>query len=252
MSGRRDRRSVTIVSPHFDDAPLSLGQSLLDGSLSRCRVRVEVVFGRTNYTRWVHPTRGRARPISWWRRGEEGLAQLRFRYGLRVDAFEEMVLRTGELDPEVLRDAAVDPSGDPLVGPIADRLRRTRGAGGLLLVPAGLGDHLDHRLVAVAGVRLAREHADGIAFYEDRPYAGFLDPEELTAQIERLGPDLEPVDVSGPITQSLHRWLQRCYPSQINHLFVEGMERDRTSGARERLWFPRGQVPGWLRSVGHR
>lgn len=240
------RPGVTIVSPHFDDAPLSLGQSMLDGALSSARVRVEVVFGRTNFTRWVHPTPGRAPAIGLWRRGEEALAQARFGYRVRTDRFAELVLRTGELDPDVFRDAAARADEDPLVPQVADRLRRTRGDGDLVLIPAGLGNHLDHRIVAEAGVLLAREHDDHLGFYEDRPYAGFLEPGERDRQLARLGLDLEPFDMSGPITESLHRWLRRCYPSQINQLFVHGMARDRTSGARERVWFPAGRAPPWL------
>jgi hypothetical protein len=67
--------------------------------------------------------------------------------------------------------------------------------------------------------------------------------------LARLGLDVEPVDVSGRISGSLHRWLRRCYPSQIDDTFVDAMTRDRTAGARERLWFPAGRVPPWLRSV---
>lgn len=238
---------VTVVSPHFDDAPLSLGQSMLDGSLSRCRVRVEVLFGRTNYTRWVHPTRARARAISLWRRGEEALAQARFGYRVHSHDLEEAVLRTGELDPDVIRDAGTDPVGDPTFGDVVARLRRLRGAGGLFLVPVGLGDHLDHRIVAEAGRRLAREHDDGIGFYEDRPYASVLQPEEIADQVARLGLDLEPVTVSGPISASMHRWLRRCYPSQIDDRFAEWLDRDSAEGAVERVWLPAGQVPGWLR-----
>jgi LmbE family N-acetylglucosaminyl deacetylase len=244
-----ERPNVTIVAPHFDDAPLSLGQSMLDGALSAASVRVEVVFGRTNWTRWVHPTAGRARAISLWRRGEEALAQARFGYRAHAGPWEESILRTGELDPAVFRDAAAAAEGDPLVPALTDALRRIRGRGGLVVFPAGLGNHVDHRIVAAAGVALAREHDDHLAFYEDRPYVSFLEPGEREQQLGRLGLDLEPADVSGPVSDALHRWLRRCYPSQIDDTFVDAMARDRATGARERLWFPAGGVPAWLRST---
>ncbi len=44
-----------MLSPHYDDAPLSLGQSMLDGELSRHRVTVGVPFGRSIWTIWFHP-----------------------------------------------------------------------------------------------------------------------------------------------------------------------------------------------------
>ena len=239
------RPRVTIVSPHFDDAPLSLGQSLLDGPLSRCRVNVRVIFGRTNWTRWMHPTPGRARAVGAWRRTEEAAAAARFGYRFGVDSWSEAILRTGDLDPEVLRDADTDVSDDPLVGPIAHRLRTLRWSTDLLLLPAGLGDHVDHRIVSTAGSRLAAEDPSGIAFYEDRPYAAFMAADERRADLDRLGVPLEPVDVSGPISESVHRWVRRCYPSQIEEYFVTAMARDRRSEAVERVWFPVGHGAPW-------
>lgn len=246
------RHRVTVVSPHFDDAPLSLGQSMLDGSLARCRVRVEVLFGRSSYTRWVHPRRSRAAAISLWRRGEEALAQVRFGYRTRIHGLEDVVLRTGELDPGVIRDAGTDLAKNPLVDDLVARVRRIRGRGGLVLLPAGLGDHLDHRLVAEAGRRLALEHDDLIGFYEDRPYASALESEEIGSQVGRLGLDLAPIEVSPPISQSLHRWLRRCYPSQIDEQFDGWLARDREVGAVERVWLPVDRRLGWLEFGGHR
>ncbi len=242
---RRGRSAVTIVSPHFDDAPLSLGQSLLDGPLSTCRVRVEVVFGRSNFTRWFHPTRGRTLPVTVWRRSEEALAQAAFGYRVGTSSWEEVVLRTGELDADVLLAADTELDED-LVVELTTWMRRLRGSGTTLLVPAGIGDHIDHRLVAEAGRRLAAEHPDRIGFYEDRPYASLVGPDAVAARMASLRDDLGPLDVSGPVTERLHRLLRRCYPSQVDDLFVGAMDRDRSTGATERVWFAAGEVPPWL------
>lgn len=242
---RSDTPRVTIVSPHFDDAPLSLGQSLLDGALHGCRVRVRVVFARTNFTRWVHPTRGRAGPISLWRRAEESVAQVAFGYRVATSPHEEVVLRTGELDPAVLLDPTSE-LDDALVDTLTAQARRWRGDGSTVLFPAGIGGHLDHRLVAEAGRRLLAEHPDRIGFYEDRPYASLVDPGVVDETLRAIDPALVPVDVSGPVTERLHRRLRRCYPSQIDDLFVRAMDADRVTGACERVWFAPGQVPAWL------
>ncbi len=263
-SSRSERPRVTIVSPHFDDAPLSLGQSLLDGALRSARARVVVVFGRTNFTRWFHPTRGRAVPTSIWRRSEEAAAQVAFHYRVRTARWEELVLRTGELDPAVLLDpsAALD---EHLLDALVSWLRRLRGDGSTLLFPAGLGDHIDHRLVAAAGRRLMAEHPDQLGFYEDRPYASFLESAQLSARMTALAPgpgqrsgrtaaagSMVPVAISGPVTERLHTLLRRCYPSQIDDLFLSAMERDSAAGACERVWFAAGEVPPWLRGGGDR
>jgi len=239
------RPRVTIVSPHFDDAPLSLGQSLLDGRLSGCRVTVRVIFGRTNWTRWVHPTESRARPIGAWRRAEETASSVRFGYRFGADSWEESILRTGDMDPDHFRDPSIDVDHDPLVGPIAHRIRTLRWTADLVLVPAGIGDHIDHRIVAAAAMRLANEDPAGLAFYEDRPYVTFMDDESRAASLRRLRLELTPEDVSGPIRERTHRWLRVCYPSQIDDLFVESMVRDRERGAHEQIWFPAGSTPPW-------
>ncbi|MGI9577721.1 MAG: hypothetical protein ACR2OH_05960, partial [Microthrixaceae bacterium] len=77
MAGATDvaGATVVVVSPHYDDVPLSLGQSLTDGLLSQAdRVEVRVVFGRTNWSVQLHPTRGRAPVVTAVRRAEEAVA----------------------------------------------------------------------------------------------------------------------------------------------------------------------------------
>ena len=49
------------------------------------------------------------------------------------------------------------------------------------------------------------------------------------------------------MTERTHRRLRRCYPSQMDDLFIEAMARDRIGGAVERIWFPEGSVPPWSR-----
>ena len=251
MTDRAVRRRVLVVSPHFDDVPLSLGQSLTDGALRACSVGVRVAFGRTNWTRWVHPTPGRAPAVGLWRRGEEATAALRFGYRWRTGGWAESLLRTGDLDPATFLDPTRDLSGDPLVGELVEWLRRSiepaRGSRPeLLLVPAGLGGHLDHRLVALAGVAVARSVDTPVGFYEDRPYVAYLDDAQVREQLSPLGEHPDPVFVSGPITAATQRRVRRCYPSQIDDYFEESMARDRASGARERVWFPAGTRPGWF------
>ena len=247
-------RHVLVVSPHFDDVPLSLGQSLTDGTLRACRVRVRVAFGRTNWTRWVHPTPGRARAVSLWRRAEEAAAAVRFGYRWRTGSWAESLLRTGDLDPASFLDPERDLSGDPLVAELAQWLRGLLGPPRgprpqLLLVPAGLGGHVDHRLLALAGHSLRGSVETPVGFYEDRPYVAYLDSTQVREQLAFLG-EPEPVDVSGPITAATQRRVRRSYPSQIDDYFEELMARDRANGARERVWFAAGSRPEWFGERG--
>lgn len=245
-------RRVTVLSPHFDDVPLSLGQSLLDGALAEARVEVRVVFGRTNWTRLVHPTRERATPVGWWRRIEESVAARSFGYRWQAAGWEEVVLRWGTLDTSRLLDPALDLDRDPLVEEVADWIGAALDAEpDVLLAPAGIGSHVDHRIVALAATRARRHrtgtaHLSAVGFYEDRPYAAHVDASELERQLPPTPEPLVPVELSGPVRRSTQRRVRRCYPSQIDDYFERAMERDVAVGATERAWFVSSTVPPWL------
>ncbi|MCB0952973.1 MAG: PIG-L family deacetylase [Microthrixaceae bacterium] len=231
-------KRVMVVSPHYDDAPLSLGQSLVDGDLSRARsVQVRVVFGRTNWSTLLHPTRSRARLITAWRRGEEIAAALRFGYSMKALPLEEVILRTGSMDPDSFRGES-SLAEDPLVARVTAMLRSWRRSCDVLLVPAGLGRHVDHRIVAHAGVRALRAGLGPVGFYEDRPYTAYLDSADIAAELAELGLSLEPQDVSGPITERVQRDVRRIYRSQMDDYFLDAQQRDREGGTSERLWVP--------------
>ena len=251
---RTERRRVTVVSPHFDDVPLSLGQSLRDGVLSTCRVDVRVAFGRTNWTSWIHPTPGRAPVVGAWRRAEETAASTVFRYRWSAAGWQEVILRgsaTGVLAPEQILDPSADLHDEPLVAELAEWLELVAGPDrpstpDLLLVCAGLGGHVDHRIVARAAAGLVSRLGCPVGFYEDRPYVSHLSAEQRDGQLADLGLDLEPVDVSGPVSRSTQMRARRCYPSQMAPFFEEAMDLDRVADARERVWFPVGTAPAWL------
>ena len=249
IGGARPR--VTVVSPHYDDVPLSLGQSLRDGVLSRCNVEVRVAFGRSNWTSWVHPTPSRARYVSWWRRGEESAAALVFGYRWKAAGWEEALLRTGDHDPDHLLDGSRDLSGEPLVDELSGWLRQVleRPVQGpppdALLVAAGLGGHVDHRILAFAAARLIGIVDRPIGFYEDRPYVAYVDDEAVAEQLAPLGLELAPHDVSGPVSRATQMRARRCYPSQMAPFFEEAMDLARGRDACERVWLPVGTPVPW-------
>lgn len=238
MSLQLAGRDILVVSPHFDDVPLSLGQSLTDGELSRARrVRVRVVFGRTNWTTRIHPTRSRAPLVSAWRRGEELLAAAHFGYTVRVQALEEVILRSGSMDPVEFRGSETL-EDHPLVDRVTAMIRLWSDLADVLLLPAGLGRHVDHRIVAAAGARAVRAGLGTIAFYEDRPYTAYMDDAEVAAELAELGLELQAQDVSGSIEEKTHRAVRRIYRSQMCAYFTDAQERDRDAGGSERIWVP--------------
>lgn len=239
-----------MVSPHFDDVPLSLGQSLTDGVLSRCEVRVRVAFGRTNWTTWVHPTAERAAVVSWWRTLEEQVAAWSFGYRFTAARWPEALLRLGLDYSDRLLDPEVPLGDDPLVGELAawlESVARPVGASppDAVLVAAGLGGHVDHRLLALAAASVAPVADTPIGFYEDRPYAAYLDRVEIRRQLAPLALELERHTASGPIAARTQWRAKRCYPSQMSPYFEDAMHLDVVDAASESVWFLLGAEPRW-------
>jgi LmbE family N-acetylglucosaminyl deacetylase len=226
------RGATLVLSPHFDDAPLSLGQSMLDGELAHLPVVVGVVFGRTNWQHWFHPTRGRARVVSAIRRGEEARAARRFGYGVVTAGLEEVILRRGDADPAGYLDttAPLDPGE---VDAVAAVIRDWMAPATRVLAPAGVGGHLDHRLVAAAAQRVGHP---SLAFYEDRPYAGWLADDEIARQVRQLDTRLRPRPVSPTI--SARKWETLWFPSQFDERFADALHDDVRRQRCERVWEP--------------
>jgi hypothetical protein len=226
---------ILVLSPHFDDAPLSLGQSLLDGSLARHQVTVGVVFGRTNWTQWFYPTPGRAPLVSAIRCGEEAVAAARFGFRLRVGGRREAILRTGDLSPDAILDPTFDPTTSGELPAVVELARRWAAASEVVLAPAGLGHHVDHRLVTAAATQLAAGGAR-VGFYEDRPYACSMGDDEIGDAVRAVDAALVALPVSPPIGAEKHRRL--WYPSQLDEFFHTAMRLDEELGRRERIWVP--------------
>lgn len=235
MSGARPR--VLVLSPHYDDVPLSLVTSLTSGVLAECEVRSLVVFSRSNWTRWFTPTRRRAPLASAIRRREEARAARRFGYTWGRAGFEEALLR-GDVDSSTLLDRTNDMTGHPLTAEVAVRVADEVRASGpaVLLAPLGLEGHVDHLTVTAAALTPEVGGLVPVAFYEDRPYAGHLDLDGIAAQAARLGAGARPHEVSGQITEALQRQVMACYPSQEDPYFEVGMAGDLARGAVERVW----------------
>jgi LmbE family N-acetylglucosaminyl deacetylase len=228
---------VLIVSPHFDDAPLSLGQSMIDGALSPHRVTVGIVFGRTSWVRWFHPTRSRAPVAGAIRRAEELHAAMRFRYRVRIAGFEEAILRLDTTDPAIYLDHDFDADESPLMPAVREAIDRWSGDADQVVFPLGVGGHVDHKLCATVGRELS-DRGTPVAFYEERPYRAYIDDDAVAALASRLDPGLERRDASGDITSTKRRRL--FYPSQFDALFEDAAAIDQAEGRREHVWVSAG------------
>jgi len=229
---------VLVVSPHYDDAPLSLGQSMLDGVLSGHTVTVGIVFGRSNYTRYFRPTRARWPLATAIRLAEELRNARRFGYRLRLAGLQEVILRSGSGDTATFLSPDIDVTSVDVLPKVVELLRRWSGRYDQIVMPMGVGDHLDHRLVAEAGARLIAAGHRNISFYEDRPYASWISDDEIEPIARRVDAELarpiERRDMSGPTTTAKQTTI--WYPSQFHPSFIDAMAGDITGRRREHVW----------------
>lgn len=227
---------VLVISPHYDDAPLSLGQSMLDGVLHAHRVTVGVVFSRSNWTRWIYPTKGRRWPVTAARWSEEHWNALRFGYRVRTGGREEVILRTQLRAPEQILDPDHAVGLDPELPEVVEVLRGWIHGGryDAVLAPLGVGGHLDHLLVAAAARRLAEASSLRWGFYEDRPYASVADDAAIAELAASIDQRLVTRALSGPISARKHRRL--FYPTQFDPFFADAMGDDERQGRVERAW----------------
>ncbi len=147
---------------------------------------------------------------------------------------------------------------DPAIGKIVSALEKRTGSGqvDILLLPLGIGSHVDHSTARSAAMGLVPALACG--FYEDMPYAsreGAEDErEKLRLEIERqIDSSLSPMICSGDAAASpAKRTLAEIYSSVLDERSVEEMASaaERTGG--ERIWvnglllaLVNAGIPGW-------
>lgn len=224
---------VVILSPHLDDAALSCGALLhtLRGMqtlvVTLCSgnppPRVSADGRKTLPARRGHvtPRIRRTEDVAAMRSIDAAYVHLSF-----PDAIYRRSLLSGKLIYLGARERWAAPHGDDqaYIEELYRLLRRICLDLGpiLLLSPMGIGDHVDHQIVARVAMRLA-EGGASLLFYEDFPYvaapaSGRGDGDHPRAALARLGlaPDecfIVPVDVDAKMA------LLRHYVSQVPVLF---------------------------------
>ena len=188
-----------VIAPHVDDAALSLGGTLALGATPRPTYEVWTVFSRQSFQTGLRVPLAELDRVA---EEEERLAGrcLGFRPVLlgRAGAQDRHgwpIRRVMGFTPDrVLSDPVLVRECDEVFDTLVARCRVTKAA--VVYAPLGIGGHLDHVLINLAVVRLARSGLlDGadLLFYEDLPYAaaGPVDPIRV-----RLGARSEPTDVT--------------------------------------------------------
>jgi LmbE family N-acetylglucosaminyl deacetylase len=221
-----------FLSPHYDDVPLSAGATvrlLADRGLTP---ETLVVFGSepdrdrplSAFAEAMHERWGlTANEVIASRQAEETAAAAELGAQTRVLPFQDAIYR-GEhyLSDEDLFGSPA-PEEAALVAAIAASLDLADSPDATVRIyaPLGIGKHVDHQIVHLAGQELASRGRD-VWFYEDIPYA--LRPMALDTRLAEIGAAirLEPV-AHIPARSTWDRKIDAIlrYPSQLETVFLQ-------------------------------
>lgn len=178
-------RRVLAISPHLDDAALSVGATLADFSAQGTDVEVRTLFAgtphepltevaRAFHTRCGLPTDASAVAL---RRDEDRAAMHELGAHAHHHEFLDAIYRRAPDGQWLCRHhhAMFDaqPLDQDLLDEVSGEVRRVLHTvdPDLILTCAAIGDHIDHRLTTAAVLRAVSNITTPILLWEDLPYA---------------------------------------------------------------------------------
>ncbi len=232
------RRRVMIFAPHSDDAPLSLGGTLV-GRFFGDQVSVVIVFSKSNYT-LTQPGTAPELETTALRKREELQAAKFAHYKPNFLDFKEALLRSDRYQLSNLCDPAISVQQDPIYLVLKEKIKSIISSyDGLICAPISYGDHIDHRLIhAILEDIYSKNQELPMIFYEDLPYAHYV--LNSNPKIER-----HPIFTKFTLYPyffsqfgiNLKRQLLEIYKSQITPAQIRDIiDYWKAIGSAERLW----------------
>ena len=259
--------NILVLSPHRDDAAFSLSLSMMHWLQAGHRVTLFNVFTRSLYAPYsdaesVHEN-DRLSYVSALRKREDEsfVKQLTSELGTKNGGAMTMVdlnIKDAPIrlhcDSSIVCDMDVDSNDTciPKIRKALQKLAEQPHAPTALVLPLGLGHHVDHRTARDASLPLSTEMP--CAFYEELPYAA---RDGVRVDLSRFREDantryhepLHPVLCHGTHTRpsELKRRFAQIYVSQIDSQWLDVVTNfsHRYHGA-ERLW----ANEAWLKIAG--
>ena len=241
QTGHAMTRGV-VVSPHLDDAALSMGSAMLSAAKHTPFLVVDVFS-----------------TVSWWRFDlSEGILS---RVQTTRDAEEERVIRLTNSQlrrwglPEAplrgypLKEIFTTPRKPEAAG--THEMIRTRvydlaleKPGERWFLPLGIGNHIDHRIArdaALDGLRDANVPGKSVAFYEDLPYAAQQPGvQDFSGFLQNILPEARLEILVRTKVESSKPRLLRFYYSQLTRPQIDSVAeyagRINSRSPCERLW----------------
>jgi len=259
MSARKLERkgillNLLVLSPHRDDAAFSLTLSIARWLSLGHRITIMNVFSRSSYAPYsdadtVHENDRLTYVSALRRREDESFARHMPGATPANLKFVDLNLKDAPIrlrcDPASVCDMPVDPN-DTAFAKLHKALASTLDGKGSLVVPLGMGNHVDHLVVREATLSFAATIPT--AFYEDLPYAAETEDAGLREGLKPVLVDGMGSLLRGPYSDPVEfkRRIVALYGSQLDAGQGEAIANFclRYRGA-ERLWANRA----WLEAA---
>lgn len=177
-----------VLAPHPDDAAFSVGGLLHKRIFAP--VTIVTVFGKTSFL-GVHGFQDGAGEATSIRRAEDAAFAATIGADVISCDLPDASVRLGPSVEVIFGDAEAMPAELPTT--LADIVREVRPA--VILAPAALGGHVDHRVIRALAPGLAQSCDAALAYYEDLPYAGWIAPDEIAVHLASIPGNPQPLDV---------------------------------------------------------
>ncbi|TAN56228.1 MAG: hypothetical protein EPN26_04125 [Rhodospirillales bacterium] len=208
---------IVVAAPHPDDAAFACGGLLALAVRSRIPVTIHTLFTQTTFVdgkTYDDP----AIPTARRKKEEEAYAALlgplcRLVYH---DLAEAIIRKQGSFEA-IYDPGSFDTADQAAAQTITSLLSGAVADGQTLLLPMGLGHHLDHTVTRDAGLALS-PLPGRLYLYEDLPYAQDYAPEAIGAAAAgfaaRHGRNVKRCLITYPGFEETKRKGMACYPSQ--------------------------------------
>lgn len=228
------------LGAHSDDLAFSLGAALWDGRLAGCRP--VTVFSRSGYT--LKLPNGDPDRVSALRKAEDK------KFFSLTGA--DVLLWLDQPDAPLRRAFVSDtvfsaPLSEDELAAVYGKVVSAIPGSATLLAPLALGGHVDHRTVLGVACRLYVQGSHEVFFYEDLPYAAFMELPALEARVHalerELGITLRPIFWPSLTLHSAKQWAVESYASQcdeysLDPLLYHSQRLHSSALCGERVWIP--------------
>jgi LmbE family N-acetylglucosaminyl deacetylase len=210
---------IAVLSPHSDDAALSLGGTLSLAALQGLDCSILTLFSRSRRTRTGGIEADEARVTAMRKAEDRAFADL---VGGAQCAWCDLPDPSVRLPEAREQWYAPRPLSEQEYGYVSDVVEfvRAHSDGCLILAPAGLGANRDHLIVRAAALEMGRAAGHAVMLYEDLPYAARVRGRDLNGGIadlaDREGMGVEARTVSHASLYMRKRRALMTYRSQIN------------------------------------